>query len=417
MNYCSATLQSKTHSGATFENLTLVMLGIYFYLEIVCPHSMYSQAMMVVAVLCCFFCLLGKKNNEVVFYFKINPLIVCYGSFIVDQCLLYAFNQVKNPTATLADIRTMIISIIFLVFAYSFLYKKVTLLSFEKMFVAAGIVSVLTVLFLCRDSIGTGRLAHTYQEGVSYYFLGTAVALSSNSLASLWSLSVYFLLYFFNQNRYKLQKLLLLLSILILIFGILLTGSRKGFLILVLCVCGYFFLSGKANVLLKILFIILLAVALYFIVLNVPLFYTTIGERLEILVNNFLGISDSVEGSMFARDRYAALALEAISNNPIFGYGSGWFDSLYGNVTENDYYETLVAGGAIGFIIKYFFVLSALFVFLKYKSSRRAALKYFLLFIIILIIMWGTVIVLSRNYLIYLSIYFLSFDKLKNEKD
>ncbi len=395
----------------SISNLTMIILGLYLYLETLCSHSIYSQIMMVVVVLACCLNTIYAVDGKTLFTLKFNPLIACYGLFIIYQVILFAFGVAQNRQATLNDIITMVYSFIVVLFVYSFLYKKVDLIKFEIMFVIVGIISVITVMILCRDSLGTGRMAHVYKEGISYYFLGVPVSISSNSLASIWAISVYFCCKLVKCSKKVLYKIILLFSIILLTVGIALSGSRKGFLFLILCIAGYYFINSNKNVIIKVIIAFIICVCLYQLVLRVPVLYNTLGERLEVLVNNILGLSDIQEGSMTARERYAKYAIEAFNNNKLFGYGSGWFRSQYDNVTENDYYETLVSGGIIGFIIYYSFVLCAVYSFIKIKNKNKEINTYFFLLIIILITMWGSVIVLSRNYLIYLTLYFLCADK------
>lgn len=414
MNYYGNAVKTKYSIGNIgLDKITMVLFGVYLYLEIVCPHSFYSQVSMIAVVGCSFFCLFGRQKNEAVFYIKLNPILICYGLLILYQCCLLLFGVVENVSATVTDIRTMIISFILLLFVYSYLYKRVSLYSFEKLFVLVGFISVLTVLFLCRDTLGEGRLAHTYREGVSYYFLGVPVAISSNGLATIWALSVYILCFFIKNAKSKTAKCVYIAAIIILVIGVALTGSRKGFLVLAVCFCGFILLSGRQNLLLKVIIVAVSILFLYYLMLSVPVFYQTIGERLEILVNSILGLSDDIEGSMQSRNYYAELALEAISDHPILGYGVGWFSEEFGNVTENDYYETLVSGGLLGFIIWYSFIAVAVIRFLNFKNKDITTRKYMILFVIILIVMWGSVIILSRSYLIYLSLIFLCIDKQK----
>ena len=416
MDSCLNTTKNKIikSRAITLEQITVFIIGIYLYFETVCPHTIFCQIMMVAVVALCFIEIIKFNNSGLVFYVKLNPLIVCYGLFIIYQIILCLVGKAENIQATLDDVKTMFYSFIVLLFVYSFLYRKTDLFTFEKLFVIVGVLSVLTVIYLCRDDLGSGRMAHTYKEGVSYYFFGLPIAISSNGFATSWALSIYFILNFFKRYKQRCVKCILLLAICILALGIFLTGSRKGFLLLLLCICGHFFISSKFSFSIKLILVALFCLFSYILVMNISFLYKSLGERLESLVKDILGISNSTESSMLSRDRYTMYALDAIRKNPIFGYGSGWFKYRYENVTENDYYETLVSGGIVGFIILYSYVVFAFKSFFKNRKRNKDLLRYSFLLVMILIIMWGSVVVLNRDYLIYLSMYFLCLYKQRN---
>ncbi len=396
-------------------SVTLAILGIYLYLEIVTPHSPISQFFMALTVALSIATLFDGRLR---FRFSLNPLIICYALYILYQYILSFSGVARDPEATNEELTTMLVSLVVFAVVYNIFLYRLTMEQVKRLIIYVGLFSLLTVLYLCRDTIGVGRLAHVYREGVSYYFLGRAVSVTSNGFAALWAIASYFLL----DELKRRGSLLKYLALFLFVAGIMLTGSRRGFFILILSICGWIFINTKRNLFLKAIVALVVLIIVYQLMMNVQIFYDTIGERTEIFVNNLLGRSTSVEGSMSARYRYGTYAVAMIKESPLCGYGTGYFESIYGNVTENDYYDKLVAGGAIGFCIYYLFAVVGLGRFLRFyrrgvgmSNDRRELLKYLFLMVVLLISMWGAVTVTSRLYLLYLSLFFLYCDKVRLE--
>lgn len=397
--------------------IALAFLGIFLYLEIVAPHSRISQIWMVPTVIVTFFVGVFCNSDDFRIKIKINPLIVTYFLFLCYQIVLVLTKESFNSAASISTIITGFICLISLFCSYNFLYNKVPIKKFETMFIVVALLSSLTVLYLCRDTLGQGRMAHVYREGVSYYFLGEPVSITSNGLASLWSIGVYFILNNLKDKKVFIKIILVMITI-ILIISIILSGSRKGLLILFLSIFFSAFLNGKKGFLFKLIISLIAILGIYLVVTSVPIFKNIIGERLELLVNNLLFDSEETEGSMYARQYYENNGWNSFYAAKVFGHGVGWFSSEYGNITEIDYLETLVSGGIIGFIIYYSFIPIAIILYFRKRTNDIVSTKkYLFLFFIILLIMTGAVTMFTRQYLLYLSLVFYSFKEPETLKE
>lgn len=153
----------------------------------------------------------------------------------------------------------------------------------------------------------------------------------------------------------KTVKVLLILTMIVLITMLLLTGSRQstamvliGFLTIV------FFRFRKANISKKTAALFLTAIILivaYNLITTLPMF-STINERFEKLFAGFFGDDTSYDTDM-TRKYYISRGLEAFYEKPLFGHGTGYAYTLYGTYSHNNFVELLMNYGLVGFCLYY----------------------------------------------------------------
>lgn len=402
------------------KSTSFFLLGLCLYLESVAPHTIYSQiTLLLSSLIMILYSCFSRRKGEVCINLKLNPLIICYAFFILYQFVLVAVGKVYNRNVSLDDLKTMFITLVFLFSSFNFLRKDNNINNFKSLLFFIGVIGALTILYCCRDTIGTGRLGHTYKEyGGGYTFLGLSIRTSSNGFASFWSFA--FLcgaMKTYNEKNF-LKKLLYCLCLLFLIVCVLLTGSRKGVFTLGVCILAAFVLNPHSkSQFLRLIFGICLIICFYFVVINVSFLRSIIGERLELLVNSIIFGSDEMEGSMQSRNYYAEQGWISFANSPLIGHGVGWFKSTYTNVCENEYLEILVSGGIIGFIIYFFylpFIIIKIIKIMLSKKKNRDAVFYGVILLVSLIDMLGSTIYLSRGSLFYMMLIFVAIEKEKH---
>lgn len=400
------------------SSIIYIVIGLFLYLETVAPHTIFSQiAMFIAFVTCSAFGVLSYRNKEYYLSLKVNPLIICYFLFMVYQIVITIISNEYKTSLVLSDLLTMSYCLLITIAMYNFFINGNRFKNFEVLFIVIGVLSSISILFLCREYLGEGRLAHSYDgEGQSYDFLGTKVMISSNGLASVWALACFFLFNRMLTNKSFPKKILMFLIVLLLSVCVFLTGSRKGFLVLILCVLMSILLYGKSRLSFKLLIGLFIAFSVYFILTKVEFFRNIIGERLEELIIGMFSNEASSEGSITARKYYSKMAIKAFNSRKLFGYGIGWFNNEFGNITENEYLEILVSGGIFGFIIYFAYIPYTIYKILMKSEKNKNILKYFSVFTIFLIIMYGSVIMYSRSYLLYLSMIYMSLEMHKTNK-
>ncbi len=197
--------------------------------------------------------------------------------------------------------------------------------------------------------------------------------------------------------------------LLIMFPTILLTGSRKSliFILMNLILIVYFRNRKSFKNMFKFLIITILTLAIsYYLIFNIPLFYQIIGGRMENLFS-FISGEGTKEGSMNMRAYMAKFGFVMFKNRPLTGYGIDNYRVLLGKdiglatYAHNNYVELLVDIGIFGVFIYYLahvIVLKDLF-----KGSRQAIDKTICYTFIAIIISY---IILSQSLIYYDSKHF-----------
>lgn len=200
------------------------------------------------------------------------------------------------------------------------------------------------------------------------------VSLTETENPNLTALKLYmafisgsYLIYF--QKKYS--KIALVLSIISAI-GMVLTGSRKTFIISVV-VIALLFISGRKRYL-KMALLVIGATVAYDAAMNNPVVYNIIGWRLA-------AIGGTDESSM-ERARLLHDAINTGLNNPIFGVGlhNSMFYTAIGKYAHNNFAEIFADLGLIGFSI--FYSLYILYGYRVVRFAKEKIRRYWLVFIL-----------------------------------
>ena len=139
---------------------------------------------------------------------------------------------------------------------------------------------------------------------------------------------------------------------------ILLTGSRKGLLTLLVFIFFYVMLkSGTLEKRIKgILLTAVLAIAAYFLIMRVEVLYNIIGSRMEVLIKGLLddeGFQN--RSSAFFRSNMISYGMDFFRQRPLIGWGLDSYSqmSVYSTYSHNNFVELLVSDGILGFAVYY----------------------------------------------------------------
>lgn len=176
-----------------------------------------------------------------------------------------------------------------------------------------------------------------------------------------------YLIYF--QKKYN--KIALVLSIMSAI-GMVLTGSRKTFIISVV-VIALLFISGRKRYL-KMALLVIGATVAYDAAMNNPVVYNIIGWRLAAI--------GGADESSIERARLLHDAINTGLNNPIFGVGlhNSMFYTTIGKYAHNNFAEIFADLGLIGFSI--FYSLYILYGYRVVRFAKEKIRRYWLVFIL-----------------------------------
>lgn len=175
-----------------------------------------------------------------------------------------------------------------------------------------------------------------------------------------------------------------------MIIAIMLTGSRKAILVLIIPFVVFALYDYKKHFF-KAVILLLVAVAIVWMAFEIPFFYDIIGRRLEDMINVLSGNETGREDN--SRKELVELGLGWFIDRPFLGYGMNCFRALSNNVprfaglnfyAHNNYVEILVGGGIVGFMVYYSYVILIL-KRLKHRKSLFA--KYAAVILSIVLIM------------------------------
>lgn len=318
-----------------------------------------------------------------------------FALLLIIQSYLYSVNGVSiNSSTSLAMTTTLGINFIIALSIYNYILihdnLEKSLFSFAK--IGTVFVIVISLLSIISGGIFNGRLG----QNINFQILGDSISYNANSIALIAGFS--YLIYIYKYNNTK--KLLNIFLMLIFILIIMLTGSRKGFLFLILGTPLLVLMLSPKKWLRNVYMIIVLLFGFYLISMKIPALYNIIGFRIEALITQLLG-ADVQDASTETRSLYVERGWEYFLLKPWTGYGLDTFRHLpgsYGTYSHNNYIELLVSGGIISFIIYYvirFFVLMKLFLNLRGNNL----VKLMFVFILVLLLLdYGLVSYYERIY-------------------
>ena len=196
--------------------------------------------------------------------------------------------------------------------------------------------------------------------------LGSTFAGNSNTFAIFMMIAFFFTSWqflYYEQN--KLKKVMAGIIMTINIVTVLLSGARK---VVIACMIYIVILGllkkdkkGRIHIIRSAIIICIIIVIVWQLMINIPVLYEIIGNRMESLVNQYLGKAVVIEGSSsYLRGEYRKLALRGWLKSPIWGHGYDSFHFYNNSITghnaysHNNYTELLYDMGIIGFGVYYF---------------------------------------------------------------
>jgi O-antigen ligase len=192
----------------------------------------------------------------------------------------------------------------------------------------------------------------------------------------------------------------------------LLTGSKKTLLFIVLGFILMYILKEKFKIYKYVIPIIVL-VGLIYVILNNQLFYNIIGKRTIDFLGQIGILKKNVEYSRSTelREYMISRGWQAFCEKPIFGNGWFYFSRYSGLETysHNNYIEMLVTYGIFGFMLYYGMYLNILVSLYKQLRNNNYAKLFFTLILILLISDYASVTFYEspRNYIVLLFAYMI----------
>lgn len=245
--------------------------------------------------------------------------------------------------------------------------------------------------------------------------LGSGGAWNANSIGMMVAIGFVFFLYYFRTEKKISTKLLYGFLAIIMVFVALVTGSRKALVTVLAGAVVYLILDSEGKRIRSLLLVIAVLLAGFYLVMEVPYFYSIIGWRMEAMLAKYTGIGE-IDHSAFIRDEFVKAGLTIFKQNPIFGVGLDCFRIYNEKITgyrwyaHNNYIELLADLGLAGFGVYYGGHLFLLKEFIKNLRDYSSTTKiFFAIFICILINGYGAVIYSDFLFLTLLMLMFAWF--------
>ncbi len=215
--------------------------------------------------------------------------------------------------------------------------------------------------------------------------------MNSNYIAGrlVFAFYVGFFLFWKLQKSKNFLKYFHLLFSLLIVYVVLISGSRTSLGVLLLPPLIYY-ISKNKNVLKTFLFVSVFAAIVFVVIMKIPSFYEILGSRIEDAFNVMAGKDTGHED--VSRLALITYGLDWFQSKPLFGYGINCYRILSDNTVlfagrriyaHNNYIELLVDVGLIGVFIYYY----AYFFFcknLKFMKTKGLATVLKILIVVLL---------------------------------
>lgn len=303
-----------------------------------------------------------------------NRFLLLYLLFIIICTISYFYAE--DQLLSLGRTRTLLLYFIFIGVLVNYINSYDKLIGLIKFFIFAGVIATVYI-FIMSDITLAIRLGG---------LLGNV-----NRMGIIIGISMLFSIYFVLFEK----KYLYIVSAVITMVMILLTGSRVAFVFIFL---GSVFLtyfknknSSKGKIIKNIIILILVSFLLYYLIFNVSIFYSVLGKRIEEVLS-FNVNREEISRSIYLRNYMMNYGFEMFKKRPFIGYGIDNYRVLLERLinvktyAHNNYIELLVDVGILGAIIYYAIYVQAVLYLKKVKYNNGLKYLFITLFLCLFVI-------------------------------
>lgn len=320
--------------------------------------------------------------------------------------ILYSYNVDSSIEVLVKNIRVVLFSIATVRLSFV-LNKSIDISAYKigKYFVMGTVIISIYILFA---EVGVRRVNNRYGEIVFSKEYGEYITYSYNLIISMCFI-IYN--YIFNCKTKKEKIITFLLANMTFIF-ILLSGTRKAIIIPIMFAIMIAFIKERQNALKIIKYstiFLLVLVFIYYIIMEVDIFYNFIGYRMESLISFNSSMQDN---SMIERSLMRHYSWELFLEKPLLGHGAGTFRDYFVQISgkylysHNNHLEILSTLGIIGYVVFYGGLINILLKLYKLIiKGDKISIGFFSFILIQMFLDYGTV---SYNNEQYILIYCLA---------
>lgn len=305
---------------------------------------------------------------------EINKYIKLYSLFSIIVFYFAVFPYLGSSYANVVlDSFYEIIRTLVLLYCCSLFIRDIN--DIKKVLFAISISSTIMIFFTAKN--------FDIDSGIRF---GNEIAGNANIIAPLFMFSAFSTIYFLCNTSSKVTKLVMLFFYIIQLYALILTGTKKTFLISFFFLWIYYIISRKNNYLLMMVFLFLGIELFIYIVLNIPFVYNLIGYRFESMLSFFTGSGIS-DASTLERASMVEDAINIGMSNPVFGIGLNMFSIIanYSTYSHNNYVELFCTTGILSALFYYSIYIYAIISLFKQQVDNEEK-SFFVLVIFSLLI-------------------------------
>lgn len=332
----------------TIKQILCVVFAICVFWSFLSERTLLGQISLLLFIACSIFSTLVYNSRITIpLYFILDGLFVLY-------CFYQNWKHISyDNTFSLSRIKTYCICLIFYVSTFLF-YKIIKDFDLLINIVFKSFYLAIVVNYICDIGyIFSGRFNNNDGINIFGIKIGGVIAISLGWIAGVCLFLNIYLYRVLQKNDVKYW-----FNFTFLTLTVFLSGTRKALLLVALAfVIQLSFQNDKKNIIKTIKNILLVSVMLLFalvMIYTIPFLYNSIGNRIESMLISFTQ-DEIIDNSMAHRDLLLQRAKELFSMKPITGWGLGGYEvaSKADYYSHNNFYEILVSGGIIGFILYY----------------------------------------------------------------
>ena len=286
--------------------------------------------------------------------------LAAFTSFIF--LVLMTFFYSLSPDLVIMRFTTLVQLGVFFIMIFNYLQSVKRIESTINVLELTGII-IFLLLFISNDLVSSNRAASSLGDVNT---VGIFIAFIAG--ISIWK-------FLYLKNTFSLFYFVISSSI------VFLTGSRTALLVLISVFVSLVSMRVKGLFLKRIIVIgVTLVLVIFFvqnIVFEIPVFYNSIGIRIESMIDILNGRTSSIrEQSVQTRRWFSDFGLYMFYQRPLIGWGIESFRFKVGMLTgfytfaHNNYIELLANVGIIGFSLYY-----SIFVFIGSRLLKRVSLQ------------------------------------------
>ena len=320
--------------------------------------------------------------------------------FAYVQLWFWLAEMPKKPEVTTKSLKSILLNSMVMLVMISFFIIEDSYEKLEAFIILTGLLLCVGILILSWPqvlSLGLSKpFSHNY---IKMQLLGHHFKTSAETFSVQLAFS--FLFSLIAADRYENKRIYALSAFFFLMS--LLSGAKIGFLLLLsfLLIYAVFYGKSKGTILTCVLIgfgLFLTAMLIYFIP---SLHEGPAGKHMSAMYGGGFRHYLVKWGSNLI------IGLKKYKRHIMCGYGSGYFLAKYGKSTCNNYLETLVSCGLIGFCARYYYIPVTVKDFLLNKKKDPLNVTFFAAFCALLVYQLFVVVNFSSRFMIYESLFFV----------